>query len=259
MLGRDLGLDAAPRPAITRDYDGTLHGHSQAVEPLVVFGHAVVDIDQRRRDIAIDRVGVVGGQLLVVLAGGGIASYGRLGELGRETLRRDHFEGARLGSGEEHLEGFDVGVQAPLFELRQDPLGVVLIVGRADVMRAGGQALHVVVQILGAGSGAEHYLPVVFGVRRFRRVAAQDGGVGGGRERCAEEQGQTGQVRCDLHQGKNNRGALRATWLVVGVWCLVAGGWWTCYFRGTLETVKAPDQRARAWARLAPPGELHER
>ena len=68
VLGRHLGLDAAPRTAVARDHDGALDGDAQAVELLVVVGHAVVDVDQRRGDVAIDRVGVVGGQLLVVLA-----------------------------------------------------------------------------------------------------------------------------------------------------------------------------------------------
>ena len=72
VLGRDFGLDAAPGIAVARDHDGAFDRNAQAFELLVVIRDAVVDVDQRRGDVAVDRVGVVGGQLLGLLVGGGI-------------------------------------------------------------------------------------------------------------------------------------------------------------------------------------------
>ena len=46
MLGGDLGLDAAPGIAVTRNDDGALDGNAQAVEFFVVAGQAIVDVDQ---------------------------------------------------------------------------------------------------------------------------------------------------------------------------------------------------------------------
>ena len=126
----------------------------------------------------------------------------------------DQFERALFRRREEHVEGFDLRVQAPLLELRQHPLGVVLVVGRADVMRPRGEALHVIVQVLGAGNGAEHHFPVVLGTRRFRRVAAQNGRVRGGRKCGAPQESQTGQVQANLHEGKDiNSGGPAASYV----------------------------------------------
>src|SRR5207244_1289593 len=53
VLGRDLGLDAAPRPEIARDHDRALHRDSQALEPVVVGGDAVVHVDERCSDVPV--------------------------------------------------------------------------------------------------------------------------------------------------------------------------------------------------------------
>ena len=67
---------------------------------------------------------------------------------------------AHFRRGEENVEGLDAGVETPLFEFGEHPLGVVLVVGRADVVRTRGEALHVVAQVLGLGDGAEFRFPV---------------------------------------------------------------------------------------------------
>ena len=178
MLGGDLGLDAAPRAAVARDHDRALHRNAQPVEHFVVLGDAVVHVHQRRGDVAIDGVGVVAGELLGVLPGGGVGGFGGFGQLGREVRRLHHFERALFGRGEEHVEGLDVRVEAPLLQLRQQPLGVVVIVGRADVMRPGAEPLHVGAHVGGVGNGAELGLPIALAARGRVGIARQGPDVG---------------------------------------------------------------------------------
>ena len=78
VLGGDLGLDAAPGDAVARDHDGALNGDAQAVQFLVVSGNAVVDVDERRGDVTVDRVGVVGRELLGLLVRRGVVRKRRL-------------------------------------------------------------------------------------------------------------------------------------------------------------------------------------
>ena len=155
MFSRDLGLDAAPGIAVLGDDDGAFYGNSQPLQFLVVLGQAVVDENQRGGHVAIDRVGVVGGQLFALLIGGGIYGDRRLLQLGGELRRLDHFEHAFFGRRKQHVEGFDVRVPAPLLELRQNPFGVLLVIRRADVMRARAQAPHVLALVVRAGNGAK--------------------------------------------------------------------------------------------------------
>ncbi len=60
-----LGLMPRQDCAVARDDDGALDGNAQAVELFVIFRDAVVDVDQRRGDVAIDGVGVIRRELLV--------------------------------------------------------------------------------------------------------------------------------------------------------------------------------------------------
>ncbi len=59
LLRGDLGLDAPPSAAVAGDDDLPLHVDAEALETLVVFRDAVVHVDERRGDVAVDRVGVV--------------------------------------------------------------------------------------------------------------------------------------------------------------------------------------------------------
>ena len=61
VLGRNFRFDAAPGEAVTCQRNGALHRDTHTVQFFVVFRAAVVDIDYRRGDVAIDRVGVVCG------------------------------------------------------------------------------------------------------------------------------------------------------------------------------------------------------
>ncbi len=67
VLGGNLGLDAAPGVVVARDDNLSLDGDAHALELLVVLGDSVVDVDKRSGDVAVDRVSVIGGQLLGLL------------------------------------------------------------------------------------------------------------------------------------------------------------------------------------------------
>src|SRR2546428_606090 len=138
--GRALGFEAAPRPAVARDHDRALDGNPEALELLVIPGHAVVHVDERPGDVAVRGIGVVGGELLVLLAGRGVAGHGRLLELGDEAGGRHELDRPLARGGEQHVERLDLRLPAPLLELGEQPLGVRLVVGRAHVVRPGREA-----------------------------------------------------------------------------------------------------------------------
>ena len=174
VLRRDLRLRAAERPAVARNDDGALDRDAGSLEFLVVLGTAVVHVDQRTGDVAVDRVGVVGGQLLGLLTRGRINRHDRLFERRGEAGRRGQFEQAFLRCREQHVIGFELGVPAPLAEPRQHPLGIVLVVGRADVVRPRAEALHVLADGRGVGKGAQPLVP------RGRTLRGEVRGSGGG-------------------------------------------------------------------------------
>ena len=179
MLGGNFGLDAAPVFAIARDYDCPLDGNPQTIELLVIFAVAVVYIDQRGGHVSVDGIRVIGGQLLRDLIGSRIARDSRLLQLGSELSRLDHFDGSLFRRREKHLEGFNAGVKSPLFELGQDPVRILLVVGRAHVVRTRSQTLHVLTQVFRDDASLEFLLPVALCLRGLRRVASQTGSPGG--------------------------------------------------------------------------------
>ena len=116
--------------------------------------------------------------MLGFLVGGWIDGECRFFKLGGEPGGRDHFDYANFRRREQNVEGLDVRIEAPLFEVREDPLGVVLVIRRAHVMRARRQALHVAAQIGGIGDGSEPGLPLALGLTAPRRVAGERDVVG---------------------------------------------------------------------------------
>ena len=72
MFGRDFRLGAAPAFSVAGNDDRALDRNSQAIELLIIFAVAVVHIHQRSGYVSIDRIGVVGGKLLIGLAARGI-------------------------------------------------------------------------------------------------------------------------------------------------------------------------------------------
>src|SRR5206468_12573236 len=72
MFGRNLGFDAAPGTAVAGDHDLAFHIDAPALERFVILRNTVVHVDQLSRDITIDRIRVVRGQLLGFLSRGGV-------------------------------------------------------------------------------------------------------------------------------------------------------------------------------------------
>ena len=141
VLRRNLGLDAAPGSAVARDDDRAFHAYAVPGEHLVVRGDAVIHIDDRRGDIAVDRVDVVRRQLLRLLRGCRVARDRGFMERETEVRGRHHLDGPLERRRIQHVERFDLRIESIRLELREEPFGVVLVIGRADVMRAGAQAL----------------------------------------------------------------------------------------------------------------------
>ncbi len=189
VLGRDLGLDAAPRPEIARDHDRALHRDSQALEPVVVGGDAVVHVDERCGDVPVHRVRVVRRELLGLLARRRISRHGRLLQLGDELGRRDELHHTLFRRGEQHVERLDLGVKPEALELGEDPLGVGLVVRRADVMGPRGKVPHVLPQGVGARDRAELGFPLPLDFRRVGGVAVQ---IARGRGSGGQEEGAAG-------------------------------------------------------------------
>ena len=178
VLGGNFRFHSAPGVVVLGDDDRAFHRNAQAVELFVVFGQPVVHEHERSSHIAVRGIGVVGGKLLGFLIRRGIDCERGLFEFRRELRRLDHFQHANFRSRKEDVESFNVRVESPFFEAGQDPLGIVLVVRRADVVRARTQVLHVGPQVCGVGDGTEFILPVPLGLAGAGRVAIKSGFVG---------------------------------------------------------------------------------
>ena len=95
---------------------------------------------------------------------------------------------AFFGSGKEDVVGFDVRVEAELLEFGEEPLGIVLVVGRADIVRTGGETLHVVAHVVRAGDDAKFFFPMALGVGGFGGKAIERRVIGG----CRGGEGEPG-------------------------------------------------------------------
>ena len=173
VLGRHLGLDAAPRAAVAGDHH--LAGDVDAAQRqlLVVVGHAVVDVDELAGHVAVDGVGVVGREVRLLLRRGRVAVDRRLDELRGVGVGSDHLEHPGLRGGEEHVEGFDPRVVAPGPEELEHELGVGAAVGRAHVMGPGGHPPHPFPEVLGVEDLVEALLQGALLGRRRGAEAAQ--------------------------------------------------------------------------------------
>ncbi len=60
MLLRELGLEAAPAAAVAREDDLAADADAALRERLIIVGHAVIDVDHRRGDVAVALVGDIG-------------------------------------------------------------------------------------------------------------------------------------------------------------------------------------------------------
>ena len=205
-LGGDLRLDAAPRAAVARDDDLPLHVHAAPLQLLVVARHSVVDVDELAGHVAVDRVGVVGRQLLGGLPRGRVLRERRLREARGETLGRDQFQHALPRRGEEHVVALDLDLVAPRAEEAGHELRVQPPLLRADVVRPRGEPPHPVAQVLLAQERVEARFERPLARGRGRVEALQRRRVGGRRgrrreQRGADEERDEGARRCASHVG----------------------------------------------------------
>ena len=203
VLGRDLGLDAAPGAAVAGQHDLALDVDAAPVELVVVLGPPVVHVHEIAGDVAVDRVGVVGRQLLAALARRAVGRERGLAERCGEARRRHHLEHARLRRGEQHVEALDRRVEAPRAEEPGEVVGVLLVVGRAQVVRPRAQVLHPLPQVVPTKERVES---------RFARDLRL-GGRGAepeqrkrslGRDVGARGRGECGPQRCGDQQGRDH-------------------------------------------------------
>jgi len=96
---------------------------------------------------------------------------------GGRALAIEKFKLAFFGRGEEDLVRFDLNVKTEFLEFCGKPVGVVLVVGRADVVRAGGETLHVRTHVLRAGNGAQLFFPTGVRRERIRRSSSRRAGT----------------------------------------------------------------------------------
>ena len=196
VLSGHFGLDAAPRLPIAGDHDCAFHRNAQPLQFFIVVRNAVIDVDQRRGDISIRRVRVVRGKLFGLLIGSGVDREGRLVERSGKFGGLYQFHGALFRSRKQDVEVLDMRVQSPFFHLGQQPFGIVLVIRRANVMRARREPLHVLALIVGVGNRAELRLPIALGAGRIGRIAGQSPIIrdrGGNRE-AENKDSQKGQV-----------------------------------------------------------------
>src|SRR5258707_793040 len=172
VFGGNFRLDAAPGVEVARDDNLPLYRNAHALELLVVFRDSVVNIDERSGHVAIDRVSVIGGKLLGLLIGGGILHKRGLLELGNELRAAvDKLDETFFRRGKEDVKLLDVCVETKLLEFRGDPFGVVLVVGRANVVRVRGKSLHVSAEVVRTGNGTELLFPLAFDAGRLGGIA----------------------------------------------------------------------------------------
>jgi hypothetical protein len=159
-LVRQLRLEPPPAPAIACDGDLALDINAHALERLVVLGHAVVHVDQRRRDIAIALERDIRRQLVLRAGRRGVAGDRRFGQRRLEALLAQELEPDLDRRRVEHLDGLDLRVPTPVLEPLQRHLGVELVVGRADMVGLGGHGLHPLAHLGRTDRGVELRLEI---------------------------------------------------------------------------------------------------
>ena len=137
MFGGNFGFDTAPRAAVAGNYDLAFHINAPALERFVILRNTVVHVDQLSRDITVNRIRVVGGQLLGFLSRSGVLFEHRLFQFCGEPFRRGHFENAGFGGREQNVETFDLRVVAPGSEKAGDEIRILLTVGRSHMVWPG--------------------------------------------------------------------------------------------------------------------------
>src|SRR6185437_1342091 len=88
---------------------------------------------------------------------------------------RHKLEDPKLRSWEKNLECFNMRVPAKFFELSEQPFAVLLVVRRADVMRARGEKLHILLHVVWGRNRAELLLPALFRRARITEESTEAG------------------------------------------------------------------------------------
>ena len=171
MFRRNLGFDAAPGTAVARDDDSAFDIDSAALERVIILRYAVVDIHQLTGDITVDRVRVVGRQLLGFLARRRVFFERGFFQLRRELLRRCHLEQARFGRGEKNVEAFDLRVVSPGAKQARNEVRILFAVGRSQMVRPSRQPLHPVAGFLFFQEGIELFFQGALPVGALAREA----------------------------------------------------------------------------------------
>ena len=139
LLG-ELGLQSAPTAAVAGDDDLAAYVDAAAREILIVLRHAVVEVDEIPRHIAVGTVHVV--RRHAVAARRSLVPGNRRLAQGRGEVRgRDQLQRVLLESWVQHLEGLDLRVPPPLAQQVPDELRIGTVVRRADLVRLGREVL----------------------------------------------------------------------------------------------------------------------
>ena len=136
MLGRYFRLDAAPTRSVTSDDDLAFDVDAQLFKLIVVRGHSIIDINKLAGHIAVDRVSVIGRQL-IRLTRSRVFRYGRFFQHGLKTSWLDHFKHSLSWCRKQDLELFKLRVDAPRLVLVANPFRILFVVSRTNVMRLG--------------------------------------------------------------------------------------------------------------------------
>jgi hypothetical protein len=128
-------LDAPEASAVARDRDLAPDADAERVEGRVVLDQAVIDVHQRRRDIAVASRAVHGRKDREVR--GGVARNRWLGEIEPDPGRLHQFYNGRLGIWQVDLEIHPAGVETGARHLAQYVGRGLLLRRRAGDVRLG--------------------------------------------------------------------------------------------------------------------------
>ena len=116
-----------------------------------------------------------------LLTGSGIHWYRWLLQLRYEFRRIEQLDHTLFRGWKQYVKVFNVAVQTPFFEFREDPFRIVLVIRRANMVRPGGKPLHVVAQVVLLRNVAEFAFPIAFCAGLFDRISHQGRWFFGGR------------------------------------------------------------------------------
>ena len=127
-------LQAAPAAAIAGERDLALHADAAPRQRRIIGGQAIVHINHIGGDIAVALEGDIGRQRVLEIGARRVLGDRRLLPAKRHGNRADKVELRLQGRRVKHLEGLDLRIPAPGFELAEDELGIGLVMRAADMV-----------------------------------------------------------------------------------------------------------------------------